>query len=96
MWQVESSAAGREVTAPVPPAPPARFTVLSAAEAGRLAHAPVSHLVRGVLYADAGLLDDAERELTELKQQNPGSELVQRFVDQLAHARQPTGSAGRP
>jgi hypothetical protein len=96
VWQVEGSAGGREVTAPAPPAPAARFVVLAAADAARLARAPVSHFVRGVLYADAGLLDDAERELAELKKQNPESELVRRFVEQLAQARQRTGSAGRP
>ena len=96
VWQVEGSAGGRETTAPMPPAPAARFVLLNATDAARLAHAPVSHLVRGILYADAGLLDDAERELTELKKQNPGSELVRRFVDQLAQARQRTESPGRP
>jgi len=58
----------------------------------RLAQAPASHLVRGVLYADAGLFDDAEREMAELEAQNPGSEMVRRFVDQLAQLRQRNGS----
>jgi hypothetical protein len=39
------------------------------------------------------LLDEAERELTELQKQNPGSALVGRFVDQLAQAR---GRTDRP
>jgi anti-sigma factor RsiW len=87
VWQVEASAGGRDVTAPVPPAPAARFWIVDAAEAARLAQAPASHLVRGVLYASAGLLDEAERELTALQAQNPESEMIRRFVDQLALAR---------
>jgi hypothetical protein len=87
VWQVEGSAAGRESTAPTPPAPAARFLVLNATDAARLAHTPSSHLVRGLLYADVGLLDDAEQELAELRQQNPSSDLIRRFVDQLDRAR---------
>ena len=87
VWQVEASAGGREITAPLPPSPAARFIVLSADEATRVTQAPASHFVRGVLDADAGLLDDAERELAELKAQNPGSAIVQGFVEQLRRAR---------
>jgi len=87
VWQVEGSADGREVTTPVPPAAAARFSIVNAAQAARLARAPASHLVRGVLYANAGLLDEAQRELTALQEENPGSDLVRRFVDQLTLAR---------
>ncbi len=87
MWQVEATAGGQEITAPAPPAAAARFLILSAEQAARLSQAPASHLVRSVLYADAGLLDDAEREMAALKAQNPESEMVRRFVDQLAEAR---------
>lgn len=87
VWQVEGSAGGRDVTAPAPPAPAARFSVVGAADAARLTRAPASHLVRGVLYANAGLLDESERELKALRDQNPESELVRRFIDQLAQAR---------
>ena len=41
---------------------------------------PASHLVRGVLYANAGLLDDAERELAALSAQNPNSEVADRLL----------------
>lgn len=95
VWQVEATAPGREITAPVPPDPAARFAILNAADAARLAQAPASHLVRGVLYANAGLFDAAEREMAELEAQNPGSEMVRRFVDQLSQLRQRNGSGIR-
>jgi anti-sigma factor RsiW len=96
VWQVEGSADGRESTAPIPPAPAARFVILNAADAARMARAPASHLLRGVLYASVGLLDDAERELTELKRQNPTSDLVRRLVDQLGQAQPRTEPVDRP
>jgi hypothetical protein len=42
------------------------------------------------------LLDDAERELTELRRQNPTSDLVRRLVGQLGQARPTTEPADRP
>jgi hypothetical protein len=87
VWQVEGSDHGHESIAPEPPAPAARFVVLSTADAQRLDHAPASHLVRGILYANAGALDDAEHEFAELRAQNPGSALAQQLSDQVAEAR---------
>ena len=83
-WQVAASAAaGTEVVAPKPPDPPARFSVLSASDADHFQTLPASHLVRGVLYANAGLLDDAERELAALSAQNPNSEVADRLLMQI-------------
>ena len=82
-WQVAASAGGKEDVAPKPPAPPARFTVADASDAVRLERLPASHLVRGVLYANAGLLDDAERELAALSVQNPNSEVADRLLKQI-------------
>lgn len=82
-WQVAGSARGNEIVAPKPPAPPARFTVADASDAERLEQLPASHLVRGVLYANAGLLDDAERELAALSVQNPNSEIADRLLKQI-------------
>ena len=86
-WQVVAIAVGVEQVAPAPPAPPARFTVLPAADAARLATLPPSHLVRGVAYAGAGLLDDAEREFAALMAANPGSAVVGRLSAQVRQAR---------
>lgn len=90
VWQVEGSAGGEERTAPQPPAPAARFVVLDSPTASRLARAPASHLLRGILYANAGVLDDAEREFAALRSRNPRSALAQQLANQLAHARRPT------
>ncbi len=63
LWQVAASFDGRDTVTPAPPAPPAKLFILSAPDAARAAQLPHSSLVRGILYAELGLLDDAEREL---------------------------------
>ena len=50
---------------------------------------PSSHLLRGILYAGAGVLDDAAREFAALRAQNPTSPFAQQLIDQLASARRP-------
>jgi hypothetical protein len=83
-WQVAGSiAGGKETVAPLPPDPEAKFKVLDAQEADRLGRLPASHLVRGVLYANAGLLDDAERELMALSVQDPDSGVADRLLKQI-------------
>jgi hypothetical protein len=82
-----------EIVAPVPPAPEARFRVLSQAEAARVSDVRSrygeSHLVRGILLAQAGVLDDAERELVSLVEANAGIAEVQRLLDSLREQRKP-------
>jgi hypothetical protein len=79
-WQVTARKGDREIISPVRPAPEARFMVLDQAKANELAKARSdsagSHLTLGVLYARAGLLDDAERELQALLRANPKSALA--------------------
>jgi anti-sigma factor RsiW len=87
VWQVQGTVSGQEAIAPAPPAPPATFIVMPAVEAERLGRAPASHLVRGILYANAGALDEAEAELSRLRAQNPGAEPVERLVAALAKLR---------
>ncbi|HEU4836211.1 MAG TPA: zf-HC2 domain-containing protein, partial [Pyrinomonadaceae bacterium] len=64
-WKVIALKDGVRITSPVMPAPQAKFKVLDRFASGALQHAenayPNSHLMRGVLYAKAGLLDEAER-----------------------------------
>lgn len=77
-WQVTATLAdGMEVTAPIAPAPQARFRVLDASASDSLAQLekanPHSRLARGVAYAQAGLIEEAEAELAELLKQNPRS-----------------------
>lgn len=88
-WQVAASRGGQEIVAPAPPEPPARFMVVEPAEAIRLEQLPASHLVRGVLYANAGLFDDAARELAALSMQNPGSEVANSLLKQIQGVRGP-------
>jgi len=88
VWQVVSSRKRREeVIAPSPLAPVAKFNVLDDRTNSKLQHLPPSHFVRAVLYANVGLLDDADRELTALRNANPESLLVRNLADQLRRAR---------
>jgi len=88
-WQVAASAGGRESIAPRPPAPPARFMIADAATAARLERLPASPLARGVAYANAGLLDDAEREFRMIGANQPGADRVTAFLAQIRQARAP-------
>jgi len=87
LWQVSTSLNGQAIVAPRPPAPPARFFVIGAEDAARLAGAPASHLVRGILYASAGLLDEADRELTALSAENPDSRVVGTLLKEVRATR---------
>ncbi|HJQ25117.1 MAG TPA: hypothetical protein VKA60_14460 [Blastocatellia bacterium] len=91
-WQVTATKDGNEVTSPAPPAPQARFKVIERArlaELQRIAQSyPDSHLLRGVLYARAGLLDDAERELQALLKANPSNDTARRLLTSVRALRQ--------
>jgi hypothetical protein len=91
-WQVTALKNGEEVKAPRPPAPQARLKVLDGSAAAELQMAerqkPASHLTLGVLYARAGLLDEAERELRALLQANPQSEVARKLLADVRTARQ--------
>jgi anti-sigma factor RsiW len=86
-WQVKAVKDGRETTSPRPPAPQARFRVLDRPKADELARArrayPSSHLTLGLLYAEAGMLKEAEQELRLLQKANPGSELARGLLRQV-------------
>jgi hypothetical protein len=69
-WQVTATAGGVTFRSPVPPAPEARFQVVSAADAQNIESArrdhPGNHLLFAVLLAKIGALDDAAAELDAL------------------------------
>jgi anti-sigma factor RsiW len=93
-WQVTATLAdGTEVTAPAAPAPQARFRVLDADAHDRLTRlekaAPNSRLARGVAYAQAGLLDEAETELKELLKENPRSQVARDLLRSLRQSSLP-------
>jgi hypothetical protein len=86
-WQVTARVGDKEVISPVKPAPDARFMILDRAKANELAEAKNesanSHLTLGVLYSQAGLLDDAERELQALLRANPQSSLANNLLSSV-------------
>jgi anti-sigma factor RsiW len=95
-WEVTALRGQDEIgKAPSPPAPEAKFKVLEADRAAALREAQRVHagsrLTLGILYAEAGLLDEAERELRGLRQANPDSELARKLLTQLLRLRD-----GRP
>lgn len=86
-WQVKAIKDGQEVTSPRPPAPQAKFRILEQAKVNELARAKrayaSSHLTLGLLYAEAGLLKEAEQELRLLRQANPNSDLARSLLRQV-------------
>lgn len=86
-WQVKAIKDGQEVTSPRPPAPQAKFRVLDQAKANEIAKAKrdfaSSHLTLGLLYADAGLLREAEQEFRLLRRANPNSDIARNLLRQI-------------
>ncbi|HEX7315721.1 MAG TPA: zf-HC2 domain-containing protein [Pyrinomonadaceae bacterium] len=83
-WEVTAYSADGSSRAPAPPAPEARFRVLDESREREIRRAeraaPRSHLALGVLYARAGLLDEAEREFQLLTAANPRSAAARRLL----------------
>ena len=90
-WQVKAIKDGQEITWPRPPAPQAKFRILEAGKANELARAKraysSSHLTLGLLYADAGLLREAEHEFRLLLRANPNSPLARTLLRQVQSLR---------
>ena len=86
-WQVKAFKDGEEFTSPRPPAPQAKFRILDQAKANELARArrayASSHLALGLLYAEAGLLREAEQELRMLQRANPDSDVARSLLRQV-------------
>jgi hypothetical protein len=83
-WQVTAMKDGVAITSPVLPAPQAKFRVIDHATLETLKQSerayPDSHLTRGVLYAEAGLLDEAEQELRMLVHNNPQAGVARKLL----------------
>ncbi len=90
-WQVKARKAGRDILAPAGDAPEARFEILTEARAAELAEARRQfngfHLLLGLTYAKAGVLDEAEKELTAVAQANPSSQQALRLLESVRAAR---------
>ena len=90
-WQVVARTPTGEVKAPSTREGEARFQVLSQQTADALANASrqhaQDHLLLGLVYADAGLLDDAEAEFQALATANPDSKLTNDLLLAVRQAR---------
>jgi hypothetical protein len=86
-WQVKAIKGGRELVSPQPPTPQAKFRILDEAKANELERARraygSSHLLLGLLYADSGLLDEAEDEFRALQKANQNSEIADRLLQRV-------------
>jgi anti-sigma factor RsiW len=87
-WQVTADTTEGPVRAPAPPAPDARFRIIEAGVRKTLdrdlARAGSSQLLKGLLLAQAGVLDEAEEAFEALHAANPESK---RVADLLARVR---------
>ena len=86
-WQVKAIKDGQETTSPRPPAPQAKFRILDATKVNELTRAKraygSSHLMLGLLYAEAGLVREAEAEFQLLRRANPDSEIARSLLRQI-------------
>lgn len=86
LWQVTAEVDGKRVTSTSASTPEAQFKLLSADKARALQlllQANDSHLLRGTMYAKAGLLDEAEREFQAMLKANPRSSIAQKLLRNL-------------
>jgi predicted anti-sigma-YlaC factor YlaD len=83
-WQVKAVKDGQVITVPEPPAPEAKFKILELEKARELPGARGtygwSHLTLGLLYAQAGMRDEAAQELQVLVDANPSSPLARKLL----------------
>ena len=83
-WEVTAVKDGKEITAPVAPAPRAQFKVLEADKLNALTklkgQRPASHLALGLTYARLGLMPEAESEFRQLVKENPDSALAKKLL----------------
>jgi hypothetical protein len=99
-WQVRAIRDGLEIRLPAPDLPNAKFMVIRKSTAQELEMVEwakrargvnnnnYSPLVLGILYANAGLLDEAESELEEVVRANPQSRLAEQLLKSLRAARE--------
>jgi hypothetical protein len=91
IWQVRATKEGQQVVAPSPAAGRAKFKVLEQSKVEQIALAKQSgsksHLVMGLLYAEAGLLSEAEHEFNALLSANPDSSTARKLLQSVRQAR---------
>jgi hypothetical protein len=83
-WSVRAIKDDKEILTPAPPLPQARFRILDNARLAEISRARRdygnSHLLMGVVYAHAGLIEDAEREFEKLARANPGAAIPEKLL----------------
>jgi len=91
-WIVTAKKDGNEVKSPVAPAPEARFKVLEKETANEVLKNRQdyrdSHLISGLVCAQAGLLDEAEREFELLVRANPKSPVANKLLRNVKSLRE--------
>jgi hypothetical protein len=85
-WQVKRRIGDSITSAPAPPAPSARFRIVSksSAEEIRKARLASSHLLLALAYARAGMLHEAKAAVDELRALNPESPVVRELQSTLS------------
>lgn len=87
IWQVTALKDGQEIKSPVRPAPDARFKVVDGGKLNELTRLSREYkneyLALGILYADAGLLDEARREFQKELAKNPNSKQARKFLQEI-------------
>ena len=89
-WTVTAQKDGQEIVAPASPAR-AEFKILGKTELrklNRLVSRTTSHAARGVIYAEAGLLDEAEKEFQTHLERRPADERVKQLLQTVKSWRQ--------
>lgn len=83
-WEVAATQNGKEIIAPVAPAPRAQFKLIEADKLNALSklklQKPASHLALGLTYARFGLVNEAEAEFGKLVKENPDSAPARRLL----------------
>jgi len=91
-WQVTAFKDGQRITSPVLPAPQAKFKVLETSRDAELKHLkqslPDYHLGLGVLYTQAGMLDEAEQEFHALLKEKPNSPAAAKLLQSVKAMKQ--------
>jgi len=86
-WQVTAFKDGQRITSPVMPAPQAKFKIVDRSQREELKRmtreTPNYHLGLGVFYAQAGLLENAEREFEALSRDKSHSAIGTKFLQRV-------------
>jgi hypothetical protein len=94
VWQVNAQLGdGGSVSAPTPPSPEAKFTILDQRKVNEIAlfqqNHRESHVVLGILYGQAGLLEKGEYELEQVPKGDPNYEIAQNLLESIKDIRHP-------